>query len=68
MSLNVSYISHAFGNIIDNNIKSLCTPLISYGSLKPEYLAIMIMTNQHQHHDCEENITVLDIIDIISQV
>ena len=28
---------------------------------------IIIMTKQHQHHNCEEDITVLDVIDIISQ-
>ena len=30
-------------------------------------IAITIMTNQHQHHDCEEDITILDIIKIIAQ-
>ena len=28
---------------------------------------IIIMTKQHQHHNCEEDITILDVIDIISQ-
>ena len=29
--------------------------------------AITIMTNQHQHHICKEDITILDIINIIPQ-
>ena len=31
-------------------------------------IAITIMTDQHQHHDCEEDITIFDIIEIIAQL
>ena len=46
-----------FGNIIDKNIKSL-------RYLFETRMAIMIMTTQHQHHDCEVDIMILNIIDI----
>ena len=52
-----------FGNIIDKNFKSLCNLLW----IIETRIAITIMTNQHQHHDCEEDITILDIIKIIAQ-
>ena len=52
-----------FGNIIDKNFKSLCNFLWIFETR----IAITIMTNQHQHQDCEEDITILDIIKIIAQ-
>ena len=30
--------------------------------------AITIMTGQHQHHDCEEDIAIFNIIDIIANL
>ena len=51
-----------FGNTIDKNIKSLCKLLWIFETR----MAIMIVTNQHQHRDCEEDITILGIIHIIS--
>ena len=62
MPLNVFY-SMPYGNIIDKNFKSLCNLLWIFETR----IAITIMTNQHQHHDCEEDITILDIIKIIAQ-
>ena len=29
---------------------------------------ITIMTDQHQHHDCEDDITMFDIIKVITQL
>ena len=55
--------SMPFGNIIDKNFMSLCNLLCIFETR----IAIMIMTNQHQHHDCEEDIMILDIIEIIAQ-
>ena len=55
--------SMPFGNIIDKNFKSSCNLLWIFKTR----IAITIMTNQHQHHDCEEDITILDIIKIIAQ-
>ena len=55
--------SMPFGNIIDENFKSLCILLRIFETR----IAIMIMTSQHQHHDCEEDITIIDIIKIIAQ-
>ena len=54
----------ASGNLTDENIKILCCLLWIFETRK----AITIMTNQHQHHDCEENITMFDIIKIIAQL
>ena len=51
-----------FGSIINKNFKSLCNLLRIFETR----LAITIMTNQHQHHNCEEDITILDIIKIIA--
>ena len=45
------------GNLTDENIKSLCYLLRIFETR----IAITIMRNQHQHHDCEEDITMLDI-------
>ena len=61
MSLNVFYhtildCSMPFGNIIDEKSRVYVIPY-----------AITIMTKQHQHYDCEEDIMILDIINIISQ-
>ena len=55
--------SMPLGNIIDKNFMSLCNLLCIFETR----IAIMIMTNQHQHHDCEEDIMILDIIEIIAQ-
>ena len=60
-----SILDHSvhFGNIIDKNVKSLCNLLQIFETR----IAIMIMTNQHQYHDCEEDITIFDIVKIIAQ-
>ena len=55
--------SMPFGSIIDKNFKILCNLLRIFETR----IAITIMTNQHQHHDCEEDITILDIIKIFTQ-
>ena len=52
-----------FGNIIDKSFKCLCNLLRIFETR----IAITIMANQHQHHNCEEDITILDIIKIIAQ-
>ena len=52
-----------FGKVIDENIKSLYYLLW----IIETRIAITIMTNQHQHHNCEEDI-ILYIINIISQL
>ena len=54
----------ASGSITDENIMSLCCLL----SIFETRIAITIMTNQHQYHDCEQDITMFDIIEIIAQV
>ena len=54
---------NAFWKQIYENFKSLCYILQIFETR----IAITIMTNQHQHHDCEEDITILDIIKIIAQ-
>ena len=54
----------ASGNLTDENIKSLCCLLRIFETR----IANTIMTNQHQHHDCEEGITMFDIIEIIAQL
>ena len=54
----------ASGNIIDENIKSLCYLLWIFETR----IAITIMTDQHQHHDCEEDIMMFDIVKIITQL
>ena len=54
----------ASGSIIDENIKSLCCLLWIFETR----IAITIITDQHQHHDCEEDITIFDIIKIIAQL
>ena len=41
-------------NVIDENIKSLCYLLWIFETR----VAITIMTEQHQHYDCEEDITM----------
>ena len=51
-------------NVIDENIKSLCYLLWIFETKVP----ITIMIEQHQHHDCEEDITMFDIIEIIAQL
>ena len=51
-----------FGKVIDENIKSLYYLLW----IIETRIAITIITTQYQHHDCEEVITILYIIDIIS--
>ena len=49
-------------NLIDENIKRL-----SYSFWVFETnIAITTMTDQHQHHDCEEDITMFYIIEIIA--
>ena len=55
--------SMPFENIVDKNFKSSCNLLWIFETR----IAITIMTNQHQHHDCKEDITILDIIKIIAQ-
>ena len=60
----LSYSPMASGNIIDENIiNSLCCLLWIFKTR----IAITIMTNQHQHRDCEEDIMMFDIIEIIAQ-
>ena len=54
----------AFGSIIDENIKSLCCLLWIFEIR----IAITIITDQHQYHDCEEDITISDVIEIITQL
>ena len=54
----------AFGNLTDENVKSLCCLLWIFETRK----IITIMTNQHQHHDCEEDITMFDKIEVIAQL
>ena len=56
--------SMPFGNITDKNFKSLCNLLWIFETR----IAITIMTNQHQHYDCEEGIMIIDIIKIIAQL
>ena len=51
-------------NIIDKNIKSLCYLLLNLETR----IAIKIMTNQYQHHDCEEHIMMFNILEIITQL
>ena len=46
----------ASGSIIDENIKSLCCLLWIFETR----IAIMIITDQHQHHNCEEDITIFE--------
>ena len=69
MSLNVFYhiildYSMPFGNVIDENIKSLCYLLWIFDTR----ITIVIMMNQCQYHTCELDITMLDIIDIIAKL
>ena len=52
------------GNLTDENIKSSCCLLWIFETR----IAITIMTNQHQNHDCEEDITMFDIIIIVAQL
>ena len=54
----------ASGNLTDENIKSLCCLLWIFETR----IAITIMTNLHQYHDCEEDIMMFDIIEIIAQL
>ena len=56
------WLSHGLWNLTDENINSLCCLLWIFETRK----AIMIMTNKH--HDCEEDIMMLDIIKIITQL
>ena len=49
-------------NLTDENIYSLCCLLWIFETR----IAITIMTNKHHHHDCEEDIMMLDIIKIIT--
>ena len=58
----LDYSMH-IGNVIDKNVKSLCNLLQIFETR----IAITIMTNQHQHHDCEEYIMISDTIKIIAQ-
>ena len=67
----VSFIIHtildypmASGNLTDENINNLCCLLWLFETRT----AMTIMTNKHQHHDCEEDIMMLDIIKIITQL
>ena len=55
--------SLASGNLTDVNIKSLCCLLLIFETR----IAITITRNRHQHHDCED-ITMFDIIKIITQL
>ena len=69
-SLNVFYhtilnYSLASGNLTDENIKILCYSLWAFDETR---IAITIMTDQHQHQDCEEDIMMFDIIKIITQL
>ena len=56
--------SMPFGKIIDKNIKSLWYLLWIFETR----IAITIMRDQYQHHDCEEDITIMSNIDIIAQL
>ena len=49
---------------ITSRVKSLCCLLWIFETR----IAVTIMTNQHQHHDCEEDIMMFDIIEIIAQL
>ena len=51
-------------NPTDKSIKSLCCLLWIFETR----IAITIMTNQHQHDNCEEDIKVFDLIKIIAQL
>ena len=69
ISINVFYHAildypMASESIIDEKIKNLCCLLWTFETR----IAITIMTNQHQHHDCEEGIMMFDIIKIIAQL
>ena len=62
-SLNVFYHTildypMAFGNLTDENSKDLCCLLWIFATR----IAIMLITNQHQHHDCKDDITMFDIV------
>ena len=54
----------ASGSTIDENINSFCCLLWIFETR----IAITIIIDQHQHHDCEEDITIFDIIKIIAQL
>ena len=54
----------ASGNLTDENIKSLCCLLWIFETR----IAITIMTDQYQHHNCEEDITMSNIIEINAQL
>ena len=41
--------------------------LVHLRTISETRIAITIITNQHQQHDCEEDIMMLDIINIITQ-
>ena len=58
------WLIHDLGNLTDENIKSLCGLLWIFDTR----IAIMIITDQHQHHNCEEDITMFNIIEIIAQL
>ena len=60
----ILYNLMSFGNMSDENINSLCYLLWMFETR----IAIMIMTNQHQRHECEEDIIKLDIINITAQL
>ena len=54
----------ASGNLTDEIIKCLCCLLWIFETR----IAVMIMSNQRQHHDCKEDITIFNIIEIIAQL
>ena len=66
----------AYGNLTDENIKSLCCQnqefiiktLCCFLWIFETRIAIDIMTNQHQHHDCEDNIMMFNIMETITQL
>ena len=54
----------ASGNLTDENINTYCCLL----GIFETRIAIMIRTNRHQHHDCEEDIMMFNVIEIITQL
>ena len=48
---------HAFWKNSEQVSREFKVAIINYGSLKPE--VILIMRNQHQHHDCEEDVPII---------
>ena len=54
----------ALGNLITENTKSLCYLLWTFETR----IAITIMTDQHEHRDCKEDITMFNLSKTIAQL